>query len=131
MVDGPVICFLRDPVTRFLSAARRLKMSPAALLEARERGDNKLTPAPELLLRDQAWWLDRSGVETYQMEQLDLVWPRIVEEWNLPFNPLPEHSDPNRNESPGGLPDANTELQRSIENSYDEDMELWVTSYAY
>jgi hypothetical protein len=129
---GPVVCFLRDPVTRFLSAARRLKVEPAALLEARERGRNHLTPAPELLLRDQTWWLDRDLVNTYQMEQLDYVWPMILEEYDIPgAHPLPKMGHPDRNESPGGLPTASSDVLRAIERSYDADMEAWANAYAY
>jgi len=132
MVKGPVVCFLRDPVTRFLSAARRLKTSPATLFEARLRGRNGLAPAPELLLRDQSWWLDRDHVALYQMEQLDYVWPRILEEYDIRgAHPLPTMGDPDRNESPGGLPTASSEILRAIERSYDEDMETWANAYAY
>jgi hypothetical protein len=131
MCKGPVICFLRDPVTRFLSAARRLKMDPNMLLESRGKGVDKLSPGPALLLRDQAWWLDRPNVQTYQMEQLDRVWYGIMEEYDIPHNPLPVHGAADRNESVGGLPKVPPDVGRAIENSYDEDMDLWVSSYAY
>jgi len=133
MVNGPVVCFLRDPVTRFLSAARRLKTSPAALFEARLRGKDRLTPAPELLLRDQSWWLDRDHVRLYQMEQMDRVWDYVLADWGLEgeAHPLPAVGHADRNESLGGLPEASPELQRAIEREYDEDMEHWASAYEY
>ena len=128
MVSGPTICFVRHPVDRFLSAARRLKLTPQELLR-RHVMKNTNTGSVELLCRHQTWWLDAPGVILRCTEQMDAVWPLLVEEYGWPVNPLPPKGHPDRNESPSPMPEISEELWFDIATVFDDDMDMWHDTY--
>ena len=128
MVSLPTICFVRHPVVRFLSAARRLKLEPQELLR-RHVAKNTNTGSVELLCRHQTWWLDVPGVEVHTTEMMDMSWPRLVEKYDWPVNPLPGKDHPDRNASVGALPEVTNEVWEAIAVTFYDDMNLWHDAY--
>lgn len=122
---GPVVCFLRDPVTRFISASQRLSMAPEDLLRAYEDDSYHGVPAQALLLRPQSWWNDRDLIDFYQVERMDQIWEQLMYRFDLPHDPLPKQGMADRNESRGRAPKIDYELMLRIEKAYESDVELW------
>jgi hypothetical protein len=125
---GLTFMFLRHPVDRFISAA--IKRGTAiedfvAVLRAERLGAG----GTELLLRPQTWWLDREGVETYRLENMNEVWPELTHRLSLTpdlLNPLPVRGEPAANSGPLEIPVLTDEQRDVVMGFYAPDMVAWM-----